>query len=368
MTNKLRRAGLWYINQDEAGPVVLDTAVVDGKHQLKVSGGGGGGGGGGDASAANQLAGNASLASIDAKLPAAQLSRLPVYAWGLRQDAPTPYANNGEAHPFLFNEDGRLKVAATPAQYAPVTGAITASAQTVVADVSAASNVMVYVTGTFAGHNCAFEGSIDGGTSWFGMRAVRSNANTVETSTGVLAAAPAYAWELSVNALTNFRVRATAHGSGTANWRFTLGTYATEPTVSFTQPALVAGSAAVGDVGVQVRANATGAATIAKVTAGASTNATLVKATAGRVLGWCLTNTTAAVKVVRLFNMTTAPTVGTSVPAYNIVLPANATVALSIPAGMAHATGISYAITGALADLDATAVAANDVIGSIHYA
>lgn len=132
--------------------------------------------------------------------------------------------------------------------------------------------------------------------------------------------------------------------------------------------ALSAGTNAIGDVGIQVRANATGAMTIAKVLAAATTNATSVKGTAGRVLGWQLTNTTAAVKVVRLYNLATAPTVGTSVPVYNIVLPANASVNASFPAGISHATGIAYAITNAIADLDATAVAASDVIGAIYYA
>jgi hypothetical protein len=135
-----------------------------------------------------------------------------------------------------------------------------------------------------------------------------------------------------------------------------------------TSTGLNAGTALVGDVGLQVRANATGAMTTAKVLAAATTNATSAKASAGRVFGWQLTNTTAAAKYVRLYNLATAPTVGTSTPVYNIVLPANATVNASFPMGIAHSTGIAYAITNAIADLDATAVAANDVLGAIYYA
>lgn len=132
--------------------------------------------------------------------------------------------------------------------------------------------------------------------------------------------------------------------------------------------ALAAGTNAIGDVGIQARASSTGAMTTAKVLAAATTNATSVKASAGRVLGWALCNTTAAVKVVRLYNLSTAPTVGTSVPVYNIVIPANGYVDATFPAGISHSTGIAYAITNAIADLDATAVAANDVIGAIFYA
>jgi hypothetical protein len=50
------------------------------------------------------------------------------------------------------------------------------------------------------------------------------------------------------------------------------------------------------------------------------------------------------------------------------VIPANGYVETELPMGIAHATGISYSITGLLTDLDATAVAANDVIGAIYFA
>lgn len=173
---------------------------------------------------------------------------------GIRNDSEnSPVSNDGDFHPLIFNEVGRLKTANAPALYAPVTGTITANGQTVSADVSAVSNVVMYVTGTFSTVNCTFEGSIDGGTTWFGIQAVRTNANTVELTTGNLSAAPAYAWELSVNALTNVRVRATAFTSGTQNWRFILGAYATEP-IPAIQTHAVTGS---GNFAVTMAANAT---------------------------------------------------------------------------------------------------------------
>jgi hypothetical protein len=242
-------------------------------------------------------------------------------------------------------------------------------------------------TSSLAGHNVTFEGSIDSTNGadgvWFGIQVVRTNANTIELTSGVLAATPAYAWEASVNGLSFIRVRATAHTSGTATWKFQRGSYATEPIpaaqISGTQPvsgtvtanigtgALAAGTNAIGDVGIQARANATGAATTAKVTSAATTNATSVKASAGRVLGWEFTNTSAAIKVVRFYNKASAPTVGTDVPVFVVYLPASAHVNFSLPVGVGFATGIAYAITNAIADLDATAVAANDVLGAIYY-
>lgn len=175
----------------------------------------------------------------------------------------TAVSADGDYCTLKSDEEGRLKVATKPASFALVSGAITANAQTVFCDVSRASNVIAMMTAaSLVGHNCTFEGSIsstngvDG--TWFGVQAIRTNANTVELTTGALAATPAYAWELSVNGLSFVRVRATTHTSGTATWQFQRGSYATEPIpaaqitgtqpVSFTQPALVAGTARVGFV------------------------------------------------------------------------------------------------------------------------
>jgi hypothetical protein len=149
---------------------------------------------------------------------------------GVRQDADTsPVSNDGDYHQLVFNNVGRLKVAAIPGDYAAITGNITANGQSVTCDVSKASNVMLHCTGTFSTVACSFEGSIDGGTTWFGIQAVRTNSNTIETTTGNLSASPAYGWEMSVNALTHVRVRATAYTSGTQAWRILPGAYATEP-------------------------------------------------------------------------------------------------------------------------------------------
>jgi len=168
-------------------------------------------------------------------------------------------SNDGDYTNLKVDEEGRLKVASKPASYADITGDITAvqatigtpvAGGTVAGDVSRASNVMMFCTGTFAGVNCTFEASLQatGDANWFGIQAVRTNANTIETTTGVLGAQPAYAWELSVNGVKRVRVRATARTSGTQSWIFVLGTYATEPIpaaqISGTQP--VSGTVSLG--------------------------------------------------------------------------------------------------------------------------
>ena len=181
---------------------------------------------------------------------------------GMRQSADTTSTDaDGDYTLLKVDEEGRLKVGSKPASYPDITGDITTTQPvistpvvggTVEGDVSRASNIMIFCTGTFSTINCTFEGSLEssGATNWFAIQAVRSNANTIELTTGNLSAQPAYAWELSVNALKRFRVRATARTSGTQSWRFVQGTYATEPIpaaqTSATQPVSGTVTATVG--------------------------------------------------------------------------------------------------------------------------
>ena len=328
MADKKRSSPYWYIEHDGSGPILLDTVVVSGKHQLVVSGGGGGAG---DASAANQLLGNATLVAIDGKLPALS--------------------------------SGRLPTVTTPAAVAAVTGNITAVAGTLAADVASASNVTMYVTGTFAGHNCTFEASIDGGTTWFGVQAVRTNANTIEATTGVLGAAPAYAWELSVNSFTNVRVRATAHTSGTAAWRIQPSSMATEPGPAVPVHGVTqSGTWNIGTVTTVTAAAATTTpanGTSYNAVSAASTNATSVKASAGNLFEITASNVTATATFVKLYNKASAPTVGTDVPVLTIPVPANTTVAMQFGSqGKRFATGIALAVTAAAAATDTAAAVA----------
>lgn len=132
--------------------------------------------------------------------------------------------------------------------------------------------------------------------------------------------------------------------------------------------ALAAGTNAIGDVGIQYRANATGAATTLKFAAGASVNNALVLTGARRLLGWSLTNTTASFRYFRFYNKATAPTSGES-PTFMVGLPPNSTV-ISPPVvgGIAMGLGLGIACTAGVADTDATVTVANDVVGAIYYA
>lgn len=139
-------------------------------------------------------------------------------------------------------------------------------------------------------------------------------------------------------------------------------------TVSFTQPALVAGTALVGDVGVQYRTTASGLATAnTHFVAASSTNATLVKNAAGKVYGWFFANTTATWRYVKLHNQATAPTAGTGV-VRTIGVPPNGVASFFAEGGITFATGIGLTMVTGAADADATAVTANDLVGELFYA
>lgn len=289
---------------------------------------------------------------------------LPMLA--MRQVADTTSTDaDGDYTLVKIDEEGRVKVATKPASFTIVTGNITANAQTVFCDVSRASNVMIMMnTSSLAGHNVTFEGSIDSTTGsdgvWFGIQVVRSNANTIETTSGVLAATPAYAWEASVNGLSFIRVRATAHTSGTATWKFQRGSYATEPIpaaqISGTQPV----SGTLTSAGTTTNTPAT--PTADNYNSAATTNARTIKASAGTLYSIKANNTNAAARYLKLYNTATAPTVGTTVPVLTIPIPATGFADVEFGAmGHRFGTGISMALTTGMADSDTAAVAANEI-------
>lgn len=297
---------------------------------------------------------------------------------GKRRDSDSTLVADGDLNTFNMDEEGRLKVSSKPASYPDITGDITAiqatigtpvAGGTVSGDVSRASNVMALCSGTFSTVNCTFEGSLEasGDTNWFGIQAVRTNANTIETATGNLSAQPAYGWEMSVNALKRVRVRATARTSGTQSWRFVQGTYATEPIpaaqVSATQPVsgTVTATVTAGTVNPVVPA------TPYFVNSAATTNGALILTGTSNLSSLYVTNEGASAAYVKLYNKATAPTVGTDIPEMTFPVPA---AAAGVPGvanpnigfhGFRFALGLGIAITRNAVHTDTTAVGAGEV-------
>ena len=298
----------------------------------------------------------------------------------VRRDDVAPTAADGDFAELQINALGRLKVTADPAAQDRVTGNITTNTGVVFMDVSRTSNISFHCVNTgVTGATFNWEASLNStnGTdgNWFAVQAVQTNANTIGVSATAIGATPAFGWEASVNGYRWFRIRASAGTFGTSVWTIQPAPFATEPIpaaqISGTQPVsgtvtLGAGTAAVGDVGLQVRANATGAATIHHIVSAASTNVAQIKATAGRVLGYCLSNTNAAYRYVKLHNIASA-TAGAGV-VMTIGIPPNGRAELTIPQGLAFTTAISRSIVAGAADANTVAVGAEDVVGDIYFA
>ena len=135
-----------------------------------------------------------------------------------------------------------------------------------------------------------------------------------------------------------------------------------------TMVALPAGTNAIGDIGVQYRATATGAGIATNLNSPATPAVQTIKGSAGRVIGFYIMNRSASIRSIKVFNATT-PTLGTTPAAYQIPLPANMTqpVWFSLEGGIGHSTAITVAITGSDGLTDNTSITLGDVVGfSVH--
>ena len=138
-----------------------------------------------------------------------------------------------------------------------------------------------------------------------------------------------------------------------------------------TLPALVAGTASIGNVGLIGRT--TGGMTIFRSLDLDETEEE-VKATAGQVFSITAFNSTAAPLFLKFYNLTAAnTTVGTSTPVLTFMVPANADsdgagFVWNNTIGYAFGTAISVAVTTAIADADVGAPGANACSVNIGYA
>lgn len=114
-------------------------------------------------------------------------------------------------------------------------------------------------------------------------------------------------------------------------------------------------------------ASTSGGATPYHLISAASTNATSLKASAGQVYGLALSNTNSSARYFKLYNLASAPTVGTSTISKTIQIPGNATVICAFPRGLYFSAGIAFATTANMADTDTTAVGAGDLSIDVDY-
>lgn len=125
----------------------------------------------------------------------------------------------------------------------------------------------------------------------------------------------------------------------------------------------------IGDAGLQVRANATGAGTPANVNSPATPAAQSLKASAGRICSYDFTNiNTTLFRYVKFFNTAGAVTMGTTAAAFEIAIPPSQGRTLALPFAIAMSAGIQIAVTGGRGLTDNTAVTLGDVVGHIETA
>lgn len=99
----------------------------------------------------------------------------------------------------------------------------------------------------------------------------------------------------------------------------------------------------------------------------ATVNLTSVKTSAGNVIDIFALNTNAAIRYLKLYNKASAPVVASDVPVLVIPLPPSQQIRIAPNGPIRFATGIAYAMTAAIANTDATAVAADEITGFINY-
>lgn len=229
-------------------------------------------------------------------------------------------------------------------------------------------------TSSLAGHAVAFEVSNDAqldansdtvvastGT-WYPIGGNRTATTVWENVSSTFSATPAYGWVFQVSPWRFFRVRATAHTSGSATWCLTssMRSFSGNPLYN---TAIASGTALIGDVGIQPRATSGGFTTFNRLlSAAASTNSTNVKASAGRIYGIYGYNAAAAARYLKLYNKATPPTVGTDTPILTFQLIPTATFNISfLDIGVYNSAGIGFGLTTGSADADTGALTAGDI-------
>ena len=144
---------------------------------------------------------------------------------------------SGNEVPLKMTSEGQAAVSSTPAVFEPETGVITANGQAAFFYVDDRSRINIsMVAASLNGHNATFEYSNNSTTgadgNWFGVQVARTNSNTIEPTSGVLASTPGYGWNVSVQGYRWFRIRATAHTTGTATYTIGSSAAASDPVQS----------------------------------------------------------------------------------------------------------------------------------------
>lgn len=286
-----------------------------------------------------------------------------------------------------------------PQKFALVQGTVNASGNTLFADTSVASNLLVHVKNIGSSADTAgvviFEGSVDSTTgsdgTWFPLQATRSGDGTQETGRAAasLAAgvAQAYAWKISVAGAMWFRVRCTTNVSASSSMEWTIARSAkgsdpavvnqsaTAVTVSGTPNVAIPGGVVASGT---VTANAGSGTFATEEVAGtkfqaqstASDNATLVKSSAGSLLEFSIYNGSAAIVYLKFYDKTTIPLPASDGAVLMDIVPVPIGGRVTTEygtAGKKFTAGIGFAIVANAAITDNTNVATGVTVSGTYY-
>lgn len=312
--------------------------------------------------------GLANWTSLLARIPTLVSGRMPVEAVGAAADgaavAGNPLLFGGSdgvfARALRVDQAGRLFTAAPE-----VTGSISALNGTVELDVRGCGGVLVDVRNAYVG-TVSFQFTYDGAV-WFA--AVGIQVGAVAGSTYSSSTSGVGVFMLTCTGVRSVRAIATAWTSGSA--AIVLRGVQAAPNVSASligTAAIGASTNLIGDVGLQARANATGAGTPVAINCPATPAAQSLKASAGRLLMMKLRNSSASTRFVKLFNVSGAVTMGTTSALLDYPIPAGGELSIETDLGIAFTTGLQVAITGAVGLTNNTAITAGDVVGFATFA
>jgi hypothetical protein len=155
----------------------------------------------------------------------------------------------------------------------------------------------------------------------------------------------------------NLATIATNTGAATAAGTNVIGKIGIDQTVQGTTNAVVPLSATAGGV------------LISRTLVPNNTTAVVVKASAGQVYSVRVTNNSATIAYLKLYNATSA-TAGSGTPVDTILIPAStsgAGIIVNVPIGIVFNAGITFIVTTGYADADTTAPAASAYIVTVLY-
>lgn len=232
------------------------------------------------------------------------------------------------------------------------------------------STISIHVTANTLNQPMTPQVSLDG-INWVTLSSTAMANEGTGTTASTIPAATTGFYQVSVGGMAYFRIVELAACTGSATVYLQSSPAESGVAIDFPLPpgtntignvSLAAGANFIGYTVLNASAGGTGYL-ISRTTTAGTTNATLVKSSGARLSGYAVTNTSATAFYLKLFNLSAAPTVGSSTVALTIYVPATSTIVQYFgDIGITFNTGISFDTTAAAADSDTAVITAGSFV------